>query len=565
MAEAANPALTQLRDLKDVPVVRQLAMLVGLALAVAAGIAMFTWSQRPNYVSLYPGMTGKDAAEAGEALRAAGIPMRMDPGTDTVTVPGDKVYEARMRLASQGLPKSSATGFEMIQGDQGLGTSQFIETARYQLALETELARTVSSLQPVKSARVHLALPKASPFVRRQDEASASVLVELYPGRQLDQGQVASIVHIVASSVPNLSAGAVTLIDQYGHLLTQPDADGSLAQSALQFEQTRRQEADYVGRIEDLLTPMLGVGRVSAQVAADMDFSETEEAHESYKPDSAVVRSEQTNEELSHGPTSASGVPGALSNQPPAATSASPAANAAAANAAANPAAAGTTPPAANTAQAAAGTSDPTLNQTRSATRNYELDRTVSHTRQPVGRLRRLSVAVLVDNQPNTDPKTGKIKMVPLTPDEMSKVEALVKEAVGFDASRGDSVTVQNAAFAASETADLAPLPIWQRPEVRDIGRQVLGAIVVLVLILAVLRPLLRSFVAPAPVPAVEALETTEGEQQALADDRVSLGSTAAEQAALPYEQSLTTARNAVAQDPKRVAQVVKTWLGENG
>jgi len=290
MAELAAPSMRQLRGLKDVPALRQLALLLGLALAVAGGVALFTWSQQPNYVPVYPGLAEKDAGEVMEALRAAGTPVRLDPASGSVSVPGDKVYEARMKLAAQGLPKGSAQGFEMIQQDQGLGTSQFIENARFQLALETELARTVSSLQPVKAARVHLALPKASAFVRSRDSASASVLVELYPGRQLDQGQVSSIVHIVASSVADLAPASVTVIDQYGHLLTQADPDSSLAQSAVQFDQAHRLEADYVRRINELLTPMLGPGKVSAQVAADMDFSVTEEARESYRPDSAAVR-----------------------------------------------------------------------------------------------------------------------------------------------------------------------------------------------------------------------------------------------------------------------------------
>jgi len=461
-----------------------------------------------------------------------------------------------MPPAAQGLPKGTAMGFEMIQQDQGLGTSQFMETARYQLALETELARTVSSLQPVKAARVHLALPKASPFVRLQDNASASVLVELYPGRQLEQGQVSSIVHIVASSVPDLTPGAVTVIDQYGHLLTEGDPDSEAAQSTAQFEQTHRLEADYVRRLEQLLTPMLGAGRVNAQVAADMDFSVTEEAHESYKPDSAAVRSEQTSEDTTrNGAGAAQGIPGATSNQPPAAAQAKPAATAKdkdGAIAAAAPAA---------TAATSTTSGDNVVTQSRSNTRNYELDRTLSHTRQPVGRLRRLSVAVLVDNLPRTDAKTGKTALTPLSKDEMAKVEALVREAVGFDAARGDSVSVENAPFAAAEVPAITPLPLWQRPELRDVARQGLGALSVLVLIFVVLRPLLRNLLSasrPTAPMRIGELPVDVGEE------RLSLnGPNGA--ATLAYEQKLAAARGAVAQDPKRVAQVVKTWLGNDG
>jgi flagellar M-ring protein FliF len=550
MAELATLSLKQMRGLKDVPAVRQLALLIGLAMAVAAGVALFSWSQQPNYVPVYPGLAEKDASAVAEALRGAGVPNRLDPVSGAVTVPGDKVYDARMRLAAQGLPKGSAMGFEMIQQDQGLGTSQFMESARYQLALETELARTVSSLQPVKSARVHLGLPKASPFVRRQDNASASVLVELYPGRQLEQGQVSSIVHIVASSVPDLAPGAVTVIDQYGHLLTDADPDSEAAQSTAQFEQTRRLEADEVRRIEQLLTPMLGSGRVNAQVSADMDFSVTEEAHESYRPDSAAVRSEQTNEESTrNGSGAPQGIPGATSNQPPPA---------------AKPAAAGAAPPA-PAANASGSASDGVLTQNRSSTRNYELDRTLSHTRQSVARLKRLSVAVLVDNVPHTDAKSGKTTLQPLSKDEIAKVESLVKEAVGFDAARGDSISVQNAAFAASEVPQIEPLPLWQRPELRDIARQGLGALSVLVLIFAVLRPLLRNIVGGGSAAGRDEPQDLGRISAEAGEDRLSLSGPQGAAAVSPYDQKLAAARGAVAQDPKRVAQVVKTWLGNDG
>ncbi len=561
MAESTALSLNQLRGLKDLPAVRQLALLIGLAGAIAVGIALFSWSQQPNYMPIYPGLAEKDAAEVADALRASGVPVRLDPGSGTVTVPADKLYQARMRLASQGLPKSAASGMEMIQQEQGLGTSQFIENARYQMALETELARTISSLQPVKSARVHLALPKASPFVRTQDNAAASVTLQLYPGRQLETGQVSSIVHLVASSVPDLLPSAVTVIDQYGHLLTQADPDGALAQSAVQFDQTHRLEADYLRRIEELLSPMLGAGKVSAQVAADMDFAVTEEAHESYKPDSAVVRSEQTNEDTtrnaagSGGP--AQGIPGATSNLPPTAKPPEPVKKDAV------PAVAGATPAAPTSAAAAAALADNVLSQSRSNTRNYELDRTISHTRQPVGRLKRLSVAVLIAEPVKTDPKTGKTTPAPLTPEQLAKVESLVKEAVGFDATRGDSVSVQTAAFAQADVPQVNALPLWQRPDLRDIGRQALGAIVVLVLILAVLRPLMRNLLSPARVPV--RLAASGAADGGLADDRVSINRGAAVLPGIPYEQTLTTARNAVTQDPARVAQVVKTWLSEDG
>jgi len=544
MAEAA---LSNMRQLKDVPALRQLAMLAGIALAVAAGLWAWSWSQAPDYTPLYLDLADKDAAEAGEALRTAGIPFEINSASGAVGVPADRVHEARLKLAAQGLPRGSAQGFEMIQQEQGFGTSQFIESARYQHALETELARSVSTLQPVRAARVHLAMPKPSAFARNRDPASASVLVELHPGRSLDKDQVASIVHMVASSVPNLLPGSVTVIDQYGHLLSSQGSANQVGQSAEQFEYARRVEGDYVRRIEQLLTPMLGLGRVSAQVTADMDFAVTEEARESYKPGAAVVRSEQTSEEATRAAGSAQGIPGATSNQPPPQTANPPLNQLAGSSSAAAP-----------------------LSESRQATRNYEIDKTISHTRQPTGQIKRLSVAVLVDYIPKPDAEQKPVPTA-LSKEELAKVEALVREAVGFSQARGDSVSVQNAAFVAPEAATVEDLPIWQRPELRGGARHLGGALIVLALIFLVLRPVLKSLLqSPVGLRQVR-VSAADGEgARAVADDRLTLGAlpgsgpTGAMQALPdPYEQKLLAARTAVTQDPKRVAQVVKTWIGQ--
>ncbi|TXH04624.1 MAG: flagellar basal body M-ring protein FliF [Nevskiaceae bacterium] len=561
MAEMTLPAVRQLRD---IPGLRQLALLLGIAAAVAGGISIYMWSQKPAAAPLYANLSAKDSAEVADALRGAGIPYQVDATTGAVTVAGDKLYEARLKLASQGLPKSSGMGFEMIQQEQGFGTSQFIETARYQHALETELARTIGSLQSVQAARVHLAMPKPSAFARDNNAASASVLVDLYPGRSLEGGQVASIVHLVAASVPDLAPGNVTVIDQYGHLLSESGTQNDPAQrAASQFEQARRVEADYVRRIEELLTPMTGTGRISAQVVADMDFSETEEASETYKPDPQAIRSEQTSEDTTHAPggNAAQGVPGAASNQPATAAQAKPL-NPPAAVAAAGAAAApnGATPPA--TASDAAGAT-PT-SQSRQSTRNYELDKTVSHTRRPGGSIRRLSVAVLVDNLPKANAK-GESELAPLSKDEIAKVEALVKQAVGFDAQRGDTVSVQNVSFINEPAAAVADLPVWQRPQVLSIGRQALGVLLVLIVVFAVLRPAFKSLTAPVPVRATVA-DSRPG-AAALGIERSARALPDANEEPTPrvlppYEQKLAQARGAVAQDPKRVAQVIKTWVG---
>lgn len=569
MADSPLDSLKNARSITELPLVRQMSMIAAVGLAIAVGLYLFNWFQQPSYVPLYPNLNEKDSSELAEVMRQAAIPYKLDPGTGAVTVPGDKVNDARMRAASAGLPKSASMGFEMIQQNESFGTSQFMENARYQLALETELARTISSLQPVKGARVHLALPRPSPFTQTASTTSASVLVELQPGRELEATQVDSIRHMVASSVPNLAADSVTVIDQFGRLLSGQDANSPMAQSTQQYQYSRHVEADYVRRIEQLLAPMLGMDHISAQVSADFDFSETEEARESYDPAKTAVRSEQTTEDTTRGPNGGTqGIPGATSNQPPntTQTNPAPAQPPAAANAAGQPGAANAANAAANTK-----TADATVtSQSTSQTKNYEVDRTLSHTRQPVGRLRRLSVAVLVDNISKQDDK-GKTTTIPLTPEELSKVEALVKQAIGFDQARGDTVTVQNAPFKTEVAAPIPPEPIWKRAEFRDYIRQALGAIVLLVLIFAVLRPLLRSLITPKKYVAADENDGELDDQRAaLAHQagQLALAGGAPEQPALPqptpaYEQRLTAARGVVTQDPKRVAQVVKTWVNE--
>lgn len=564
MAEAAIP---QLRPMRGLPGMRQLMLLIGIAAAVAVGVSTYSWSQKPGMAPLYSNLEAKDSSDVAEALRAANIEFKLDDATGAVMVSGDKVHEARLKLAAAGLPKSSSMGFEMIQQEQGFGTSQFIEGARYQHALETELARTVSSLQSVRAARVHLALPKQSVFANSGSAASASVLVNLSSGRTLDSTQIASIVNLVASSVPSLAANNVTVIDQYGHLLSSSGNSNDPGRRAtVQFEQSRRLEADYVRRIEQLLMPMTGSGRVSAQVVADMDFSEVEEASETYRPDSAIVRSEQVSEDVSRvGGASGSGqgIPGATSNQPPSAAQAQPL-NPPGALAAAGKAAAKPTAVAVTTTEAS---NNQPVTENRNSTRNYEMDRTVSHVRKPGGVIKRLSVAVLVDNLPKPDGKEG-TKLMPLSKDEMAKVEDLVKQAVGFDAKRGDTLSLQNAPFAIEAVPEIEETALWKRAEVQDIARRLLGAVIVIVLIMTVLKPAFRFLTEPAPVEKVSAMLSEQRMQLAAAGPAGVLANESFSDApkVVPmYDQKLAQARNAVTQDPKRVAQVIKTWVSADG
>src|SRR5271163_735859 len=307
---------TPARGIADIPGLKQVGLLAGVAAAVAAAIWLVVWSQGQNFSVLYGQLSERESGQIMDALTAAGIEYKLSP-SGAVSVPESKVQEARIRLASQGLPQSDSMGIEMIQKESALGSSSLMESARYQSVLETELARTIIKVQGVQSARVHLALPKPTVFLRDARKATASVMLQLYPGRRLEPGQVAAIVHLVASSVPELGPSDVTLVDQAGTLLNSPDENAEQAASTRQFQYTRKLEQSYQQRIIDLLEPIIGPGRVRATVTADMDFTVTEETRENYDPQKTAVRSEQTSTEQRHGGDGTEGIPGALSNEPP--------------------------------------------------------------------------------------------------------------------------------------------------------------------------------------------------------------------------------------------------------
>ena len=545
-----------------IPGLRPVLLLIGIATAVAAGVAVMLWWQGPNWSLLYGNLGAADASQVTQALQSAGIRYKLSDSSGAVMVPADKVNEARMQLASQGLPGSS--GIELISKESGIGVSQFMETARYNYALEQELAHTIGGLRNVESARVHLAIPQQSAFVRDRRAATASVLVQVRQGTRLDDGQVQAIVHLIASSIPELDAKQVTVVDQQGRLMSSPDGTGESIDTE-QLNAAKRLEDSYVQRVEQLLIPLVGVGRVRAQVAVDLDAGTTEQTHEQYSPNSAIVRTEQTTEEMSKNAAGGAtgGVPGALTNQPPAGgtVAAAPAA-AAAATAATAANAAGA--PAAAAATAAPGTVAAPDSITKQASRSYEIDRTLSYNKQPGGRIKRLTVAVLLDNVHKLG-ADGKETTEALPAPQIEEITRLVKNAVGFDEARGDSVGVVNAAFREDKQL-LTPevTPIWQKPWVQDVARLALGALVLLALALGVLRPLVRNLTAAVATPATTPAAALAGANRA-AGALPGEGTAGALSAAAPMalEQQLADAKTMLAQDPKRAAQVVKTWVGE--
>ncbi len=530
------------------PQLKPLLLLIGIAAAVAAGVGVVLWSKEPTYSLLYGNLGQQDSAQIAQALQTSGIPYKLNNNGE-ITVPAERVHDARLKLAGQGLPEGDG-GFAVISKDPGFGVSQFMEGARYQHALETELARTISNLQPVSAARVHLALPRQSAFVRDRRPSSASVMLQLKPGRRLEQEQVTAIVNLVASSIPELESGQVTVVDQQGRLLSSPDkANDEFAVRSKQLDIARDMEERYTHRIEELLAPLVGAGRVRAQVVADVEMSTTEEAREQYRPESQIIRSEQTAEESSRNGAGPQGVPGALTNQPPTpGVALAPGASVAAAA----PAAAGQTPAGQpQTVQQPAPT--PPDNTSKQATRNYEIDRTVAYTKLPAGRLKRMTVAVLIDNQRIAD-EEGKVTETAMTPEQIENITRLVKDAVGYNEARGDSVNVVNASFKGEVVAEeIQPetIPLWERPLVRDIAKLVAALIVLLALVFVVLRPLVRGLLPSAQRPAYV--------PPALPD--ASMSGTASAAPSVDYEGQIAQARGMVAQDAGRVAQVVKTWV----
>src|SRR5690349_8922891 len=541
-----------LKQLARSPASRQLLLLVGMAAAVALGVAVVLWSRGPNWGLLYAGLGQQDAAAITQALQSTNTPYQLGNDGSSIMVPASDLAAVRLRLAGQGLPQGTATN-SVPQADSPFGMSDLAERTRYQQMLETDLGNTIGSLQGVRAARVHLALAKPSAFIRDSREASASVLVTLYPGRQLDASQVAAIVHLVAASVPDLDAKQVSVIDQQGQLLTGSDPDSAAAVGDSRLRLATRIENTYAQRIEELLTPLVGPGKVHAQVSVDLDFSNTEKATETFDHDHPALRSEQTSSERrGSGSVADGGVPGALSNQPPVMTAQPTAANPnAGGKAAATPA------PAAATAQTDTGDSS------SSATRNYELDRTISHTSDPAGRLARLSVAVVVDNKTVSGPKGD--ASVPFTPQELDHLTQLAKNAVGFDQTRGDSVSVINQAFRTAPAAD-APeqLPLWQRPGALDLIKQAIGVLIALIVAFGLLRPLLKGLLRSAPQPALAGAGRVPTVSVRIADDDDE-GNRLSGPQVIGYEQKVGLARRMVSDNPKQVAQVVRNWVGEDG
>lgn len=559
-------------------IIRQVGVMIGIAASVALGVYVVMWARTPNYTLLFSDLSDRDVGQVVDALKSSDIDYRIDPSSGAILVAASRVHDARLNLAASGLPKGGGMGFELMEEDQGFGTSQFLERARYQRAMEGELSRSISRINNVRGARVHLGMPAQTVFSRAQREPSASVILDLYAGRRLEAHQVSAITHLVSASVPNLPTSKVTVVDQQGNLLTDQGGNEEVAITGRRFAHRQKVEESYIDRIESILVPFVGADGVRAQVTATMDFTATEQTRESFNPDLPALRSEQLVEEQRVG-SGSGGVPGALSNEPPLEASA--------------PEQIGNGPTAPGDEIASA--QQPESKRMQS-TRNYELDRTISHTKPSLGSIQRLSVAVVIRSRAvaevpdaasapadpavpaNPAAATGAVSAAEeqlvggYTVAQLEEMTTIVKESIGFDPTRGDTVMVTSADFIVPVTPEALPdLPIWEQPWVWDVAKQALGAIFVLFLVFGVIRPTIKSLIvrpttvagnyAIAADGSVEALPSTLESQGANAFGAQEKRQSMLEGPELPRD--VEGVREYVSKEPKVTAQVVRGWVGE--
>lgn len=533
-------------NMSSQPAMKQVGFLLAIAASIVLGGYVLNWSQTPNYQVLFSGMEPMESSEVVAVLQQSQVDYKLDPTTGALLVPSSKIQNLRLKLAAEGLPRSASRGMNMLDEEQGFGTSQFIERARYQRATEEELARSISEIYNVRSARVHLATPKQSVFVRERKTPTASVIVNLYSGRNLDKGQVEAITHMVSSSIPNMASKDVTVVDQKGKLLTLGDREEGVAMSDSQMEYSQKLEQRYIQRIESILSPIVGIEGVRAQVVAEVDFTITEQTQERYNPDFSVLRSEHVQEDKRGDGGFAAGIPGALTNQPPG----------------------GGVAPEMIKPKAKKGEEiippPPSGSSHTTSTRNFELDRTISHTRLAPGSVRRLSVAVLVDERRSLD-EEGQVMSTALTEGEMIRINALVMDAIGFNKARGDSLNIVNAPFMMPDAIESLPeLSLMEQPWVWDIVKQALGGLLVLFLIFGVIRPAFKDM---NKVPVVDSgaeggvggtpQALTAGEEGSEEMAKITTGSE-------KMEEQMNNVRSLVQQDPALVAQVVKNWTASD-
>ncbi|KAA8984231.1 MULTISPECIES: flagellar basal-body MS-ring/collar protein FliF [Gammaproteobacteria] len=526
---------------------RQVGLIVGLAASVALAVALVLWAQGSDYKPLVGDMSEYNPAELTNVLDSAGVDYRIEHRSGALLVASGDIHEARLALAREGVTEDKGMGFEIIMQDQGLGTSQFMEKARFHRSLEGELARTIRAMGNVRNSRVHLAIPEDSVFVSDNRNPSASVMVDLGSGRRMDETQVRSVINLVAGSVPQMSREDVTVVDQRGNHLSANVNNEKAQEMAQKFQMQRRVEQRLKERVAGILAPIMGRDRFNAEVSVDMDFKAVEQAEEIFNPEQQALRSEQTVEEINR-QGEAGGIPGALSNQPPGEAEA--------------PEQAG---------GEGGGEGGGSRSSRTSSTRNYEVDRLLSFTRKEPGSVNRMSVAVAVDDLKRTNPETGETTSVEWPQAELERLTRLVRDAVGFSAARGDSVTVVNTDFAEQQEPEIEPVPFYEQPWFQDSIRPVIAGLVIIALALLLVRPTLKTLASggggggsgeagESDLEGLGGLDDIEGSESI----RSAMGS--GDDRLLPdtgesYDRELNAVKGLIAEDPARVAQVVRQWV----
>lgn len=526
------------------PVVKQIGLLVAFAGTIALGVSVAIWMRDPMYRPIYSKLSPKEVGDVIDMLQQSNIKYKYDEAYGSISVPSTQVSQARIKLASEGLPKGEGFGFEVLGNKSSFGDSQFIETARYRQALAGELARTISNFQQVKSARVHLAIPKTSSFIRDRKRPSASVFVDLFTGATLKPNTVNAIVQLVSSSVPGLKNKDVSVVDDQGQLLTdnEEDENAVVANKILRYK--HQVEKAYADKIQEILLPILGPNKSRARVSADIDYTASEQTQERYNPDMPALRSESMLiESKGPGMGKAGGIPGSLSNQPPGTVSLE--------------ASGGSIK--IDDKRGGGSSNGNTVNQ---STRNFEVDKTISHIMHHPGQVRRLTVAVVVDDKMNVS-KSGKVTRSQLEPQEIERIKNLVKNTIGFTPERGDSVEVINAAFAQPIPLEaVPPLPVWKQGWFWDLMKHVLGSVFILLILFGVILPIMKSLASKASSES----SVLEGFEEEIIDESGPEMRRYSDPMRLPDNMQTPEARMHVAHelasdDPKRVAQVVKNWV----
>lgn len=546
MSTSTEATLTNIKALLQTPVIKQLVFLLGIAGGVTLGIILYMSIQEPLYRPLDYQVTPQNMASIVDTLDKAGIRYKMNEQDGIIQIPAKDIQLARLKLSSAGIAKDDGFNFSFLNEQGGIGTSQFLENARYLRALENDLSKTVAAIEGVASARVHIAIPHNNIFADENGKPTASVVVNMAPGISTDKEKVRAIVQIIASSVPGLDPKNVAITDQYGHYLS-----GILSQDSLynadQLAFQNNIQSYYEKRIESMITTLLGDNKVNVRVYADIDYSQQEEAKEQYDPNQQVLRSEQSVSEQS-GSSGASGPPGSLSNTPPQSDAEKNPGNGGNNNNNANGNGNGN---GSGTSASSAGTSQ----GKNESIKNYELGKSVSYKRSNNPKVKNLSVAVVVDNEMVLDPKTKKYVTKPMDKEKIAKITELVRATIGFDEKRGDKVTVVNSSFSTSKKEEglISQSHLWEQPWFWDLAKKLLGMLFgfsFLYLLYRRLSSYIRSTPQPAPVKLI-----------GYDDDENDKALTPEIQGV--KQEKINRLKELANREPQRVASVIKNWVGK--